>query len=269
MPELPEMENYRRRLVETIRNHVITDVEVNREKSVGVAVAEFALRVKGRTVVDIVRRAKHLIFALDSGDVLLLHLMLGGSMHYGTVAERPPDTCQVVLSFGEQHLYFVGLRLGYLHLLTASELNAALAKFGSEPFDPGLTPERFTSLLTRRSGVLKVKLTDQHVIAGIGNRYSDEICFAGRVLPLRKTGSLSGEELAVLYREMHVVLEQAIAAGGYMASPFSTTDTMTGGYNDQFLVYNRGGEACRVCGAPIVRTEHAGRKVFYCEVCQH
>ncbi|WDL99049.1 Fpg/Nei family DNA glycosylase [Alicyclobacillus sp. ALC3] len=269
MPELPEMENYRRRLVEAVRNHVITDVEVNREKSVGVPVAEFVRRVNGRTVVDIVRRAKHLVFALDSGDALLLHLMLGGSMHYGTAVQRPLDTCQVIMSFGEQHLYFVGLRLGYLHLLTASELRAALAKLGLEPFDPALTPQLFTSLLTRRSTVLKVKLTDQHVIAGIGNRYSDEICFAARVLPLRKTGSLSGEELAALYRAMHTVLEQAIAAGGYMASPFSTTDTTTGGYNGRFFVYNRGGEACRVCGMPIVRTENAGRKVFYCEVCQH
>lgn len=268
MPELPEMENYRRRLNETIRHQVVTDVEVNREKSVGVPAAEFIRRVTGRTVIDIARRAKHLIFALDSGDALLLHLMLGGSMHYGTVADRPTDTCQVVLSFGDRRLFFVGLRLGYLHLLAARELQAALAKLGHEPFDPDLTPQLFSSLLTRRSGVLKVKLTDQHVISGIGNRYSDEICFAARVLPLRKTDSLSDAELAALYREMHSVLERAIAAGGYMASPFSTTDMTTGGYNGKFFVYNRGEEPCRVCGTPIVRTEHAGRKVFYCRVCQ-
>lgn len=262
------MENYRQHLAATVRNRVVTAVEVNRERSVGVPADQFEQRVRSRAVTEIWRRGKHLVFEFDSGDALLLHLMLGGSMFFGAPEERPEDDCQVVLTFGERQLFFTGLRLGYLHLLAATEVSSALSKLGPEPFDPALTPAAFHALLTRRSGVLKVRLTNQHWIAGVGNRYSDEICFAARVLPLRKTGTLSEEECVALYHAMHHVLERATTEGGYMAAPFSSSDSKTGGYNGQFFVYNRGGEPCRVCSTPVDRAEHAGRKVFYCSVCQ-
>lgn len=199
----------------------------------------------------------------------MLHLMLGGWMFYGSAEERPDHTCQVVLSFGKENLYFVGLRLGYLHLLTQAEVSAKLSKLGPEPFDNTLTPTTFRHLLMKRDGALKAKLTDQHLIAGIGNRYSDEICFAAGVLPLRSTHSLRPQEAETLYRAMQTTLRHAIEVGGYMATPFSINDHLTGRYADEFFVYNRGGEPCKVCTNPIVRTDYSGRKVFYCTRCQH
>ncbi len=72
MPELPEMENYKRTLTRAIQSQIVTNIEVNREKSVGVSAEEFARRVEGQRIVQIQRRAKHIIFTLSSGDVLLL-----------------------------------------------------------------------------------------------------------------------------------------------------------------------------------------------------
>ncbi|KPV43441.1 bifunctional DNA-formamidopyrimidine glycosylase/DNA-(apurinic or apyrimidinic site) lyase [Alicyclobacillus ferrooxydans] len=269
MPELPEMENYKRTLARAIQSRIVTNVEVNREKTVGVSAEEFARRVEGQRIVQIERRAKHIIFTLSSGDVLLLHLMLGGWMFYGQASERPDHQCQVVLSFGQDNLYFLGLRLGYLHLLTGNELTETLSKLGPEPFDPMLTPTSFHTLLTKTRGTLKTKLVNQHLIAGIGNCYSDEMCFAAGILPLSSTSSLEADDTTRLYHAMRRVLQDAIVAGGYMESPFASSDLLTGGYNDQCLVYDRGGEPCRSCGQPVVRAEHGGRKVFYCSHCQH
>jgi formamidopyrimidine-DNA glycosylase len=268
MPELPEMETYRNQLNERIAGSQITAVEVTREKTINVSVDDFLRIVKGRTIVRVERRAKMLLFRLDNGFTLLLHLMLGGSMFYGTETEAPDRTAQVVLAFGSRKLYFHGLRLGYLHLYNEAELNEKLAKLGPDPMDPYFGVEAFVARLKRSRGVLKSTLTDQSAIAGIGNCYSDELCFTAAIRPLRRLADMTAAELHTLYTAMHSTLAEAIRYGGYMESPFVAGDTRTGGYNDRCKVYDRGGEPCYRCGTPITKTESNSRKVFYCEGCQ-
>lgn len=269
MPELPEMEIYRAQCQEHVSGKQITAVEVTREKTINVPVETFIKAVKDRTIVRVDRRGKMLLFRLDSGSTLLLHLMLDGSMFYGTEAEKLERTAQAVLHFGEQRLFFHGLRLGYLHLFSDTELNEKLGKLGPEPTDPAFSAEAFgEQLRLRPRSILKTALTNQQVIAGIGNCYCDEMCFQAAVQPLRKISDLADAELFKLYTAMKSTLFEAVRYGGYMETPFTAEDRFTGGYNDRCKVYDRGGEPCFRCGEPIIRAEHHRRKVFYCGRCQ-
>ncbi|MDF2667779.1 MAG: formamidopyrimidine-DNA glycosylase [Paenibacillus sp.] len=268
MPELPEMETYKYLLSKELLGRKITEVEVEREKSLNISAVEFSNYVRNHTVTSISRRAKHLLFHLDSGDTLLLHLMLGGWMFYGTEEDKPDRTSQVILSFGERNLYFIGLRLGYLHLLNEKELHTRLASLGPEPLAPGMDEHQFIHVLKSKRGVLKPALVDQKLIAGIGNCYSDEFCFQAGILPFRTIGDLSMEEMNRLYNGMQYIFRDAMRLGGYMESPLFTGDTLTGGYNDHCRVYDRGGEPCLQCGQSIVQDELSSRKVFYCTNCQ-
>lgn len=268
MPELPEMETYRTLLSQRVLRGRIVSVDIQREKSVNVPVGSFAAAVEGRSVTGISRRAKHLLFHLDSGDVLLAHLMLGGWMFYGTEEEKPARTTQVVLSFGERRLYFIGLRLGYVHLLGPTEAERKLSALGPEPLGPDFTPEKFARLLSGRRSALKPTLTDQKTIAGIGNCYADEICFHAGILPTRSIESLTVDDFAVLFRSMHAVLREAIRFGGYMEHPLFVGDALTGGFDSRCAVYDRGGEPCVRCGRPLAQSELASRKLFYCQHCQ-
>jgi len=128
MPELPEMENYKLLLNNLIAGKMITAVTIQREKSINVPVDEFTATVTNQTITSISRRAKYIIFHLQNGMCLLLHLMLGGWMFYGKDEDKPKRTVQVRLSFGDQHLHFIGLRLGYLHLLSPEQVQNELEK---------------------------------------------------------------------------------------------------------------------------------------------
>lgn len=130
MPELPEMETYKTLLESLIGGQKISDVEIGREKSINEPVERFVSQVSNQTIKSIARRAKYLIFQLQDDSYLLLHLMLGGWMFFGKEEDKPNRTIQVKLSFGEQHLYFIGLRLGYLHLLSTEEVEEELKKLG-------------------------------------------------------------------------------------------------------------------------------------------
>ncbi|MCM3718879.1 DNA-formamidopyrimidine glycosylase [Fictibacillus phosphorivorans] len=266
MPELPEMETYRNLFSHNIINKPITDVEINREKSINKPVKDFISHVQGKTISSVKRRAKHLIFELNSGQNLLLHLMLGGSMFLGEDRNSPDRTKQVILSFGDLKLYFIGLRLGYLHLLTNEELEEKMTKLGPEPLS--LSLEDFDKMISKKTGGLKPILVDQKFIAGIGNCYSDEIGFEAKLHPLKKAKDLTGEQRRSLYRAIKTVLKGAIDTGGYMDHPMYEGDEKTGGYNDQRLVYEREGKNCFRCGTKIERVESSTLKSFYCPSCQ-
>lgn len=268
MPELPEMETYRTLLTEKIVGKTITQVEVNREKSVNTTPEFFIKNVTGSRVQTISRRAKHLLFHLDNDYVLLLHLMLGGWMYWGTPTKRPSRTFQIILDFGSHQLYFIGLRLGYLYLLPSVEVEERLASLGPEPLSPAFTKQVLVERLERKKGKLKMKLVDQSWISGIGNCYSDEICFHAGLLPDKPVQSLTDNQIAQLSRSIPAVLQEAIRWGGYMEHPLFQEDGLTGGYNDQCKVYDRAGDPCLRCGHVIQKAEISSRKTFFCTLCQ-
>lgn len=269
MPELPEMETYRKLLMEKVGKSSITHAEVNRVKSINVSPDQFGQELMGKKIVKVERRAKYILFQLDSGKSLLLHLMLGGWMYYGREEDKPNRTFQVILRFGLNALYFIGLRLGYLHLLTTEELTEKLADLGPEPLEPSFTAAQFMDMWKKKSGRLKTALVDQKFISGIGNCYSDEICFHAGLLPMRRGKELSPEEVVRLYHSVQSVLHEAIQYGGYMEFPFFRGDRLTGSYDAKCKVYDRGGEPCVECQQPIIQEELSSRKVFYCKNCQH
>jgi formamidopyrimidine-DNA glycosylase len=269
MPELPEMENYKILLNQKLLGRLISNVQINREKSINVLPQVFIQNVQGQKIITIQRRAKHLLFLLDNGQVLLLHLMLGGWMYFGSKEDKPKRTIQVQLSFGEEHLYFIGLRLGYLHIYqTTEEVDKELADLGPEPLESDFTLGAFRELVNNRRGRIKTKLIDQQFLSGIGNCYSDEICYHAGLLPKRGLEELQMNETVQLYQSIQFVLHDAIKHGGYMDNPLYKNDTLTGGYNELCKVYDREGESCTRCGTAIVKEMISSRKTFYCPNCQ-
>ncbi|WP_054955801.1 DNA-formamidopyrimidine glycosylase [Paenibacillus dakarensis] len=270
MPEFPEMENYRRMLSGSILNIPISHVKVNREKSINVPSEEFISGLIGRRVIFVERRGKYLIFHLSDGRRLLLHLMLGGLLYLTRGSEEQPSrSTQIEIAFGDKVLHFIGLRLGYLHMLSAKEVDATLSQLGPEVIDRRMTQERFVNLMMKRRGSLKSLLVNQHALAGIGNCYADEIAFDARIHPASKIQNLNEELLEQLFTSVQHVLKEAADGGGYMDMPFTGDDDLTGKYNEQCKVYDREGEPCVRCGTAIVKAEQTGRKVFFCPNCQH
>ncbi|MED4780230.1 Fpg/Nei family DNA glycosylase [Brevibacillus choshinensis] len=268
MPELPEMETYRRLLQQQIGGLAITDTHVEREKTVNLPGDQFAQIVRGKRLTLIDRRGKRLLFHLENSYVLLLLLMLGGFLYLGTAEDKLPRSSQVMLSLGNRILYFHGLRLGYLHLLTTEQIDERLEDLGPEPLAPAFTAAHLAQLLSTKRGILKTALVDQHWLAGIGNCYSDEICFHAGILPTRRIPDLTPEEVTRLYLSMQTVLNEAMQYGGYMETPLYQGDGLTSGFNARCRVYDRGGEPCLRCSHAIVGDRLSSRKVFFCTHCQ-
>lgn len=269
MPELPEMEHYRSQLSPLLCGQRITGATVNREATINEPSDVFTAALIGKVILFVERKGKHLLFHLDDGHRLHLHLMLGGWLAYGEQGPKKDSHFQVILTFGNGFsLYFGGLRLGYLHRITAKAAIEQLKELGPDPFDPRLSLEAFRKRIAGKRGKLKTTLTDQRFLSGIGNSYSDEICFDAKIHPAAAANGLDDSQVERLYNSMRKVLAVAKEAGGYMEHPLTPDDTVTGGYNEQFRVYDRKGEPCYECGTEIKFETLTGRKMFYCPHCQ-
>ncbi|CAM3990497.1 Fpg/Nei family DNA glycosylase [Lederbergia lenta] len=269
MPELPEMETYKLLLQQKILDQTITDIVINRKKSINVSLEYFKDHVLHQKIKNVERRGKYLIFRLQNGSCLLLHLMLGGWMFYGQADNKPNRTVQVQLSFGDHHLYFIGLRLGYLHLLSAEKLKEEIQDIGPEPIDKNFSLDVFLEIIKNRRGTMKTTLLNQRFLAGIGNRYSDEILWNAQLLPERKMNGLKEGDKVRLYESIKFILEQAIQSGGYMDEPLFQGDSQTGGYKNKMYVHDQERKPCKRCRSPILKVEISARNTFYCGNCQH
>ncbi|MEQ6391388.1 zinc finger domain-containing protein [Bacillaceae bacterium S4-13-58] len=156
-----------------------------------------------------------------------------------------------------------------MHLLSQEATENELKDLGREPLDPSFTLETFLQEASSKRGRVKTTLTDQQFIAGIGNRYSDEICFHSRILPMKNMNELTAEQVKQLFLSIQHILKEASNRGGYMSELFFVGDQRTGGYVPHFKVYNRKGEKCDRCGATIIREKISSRKTFFCPGCQN
>lgn len=274
MPELPEVENTVRDLKPLLvgRRFEAVDVRWPRLLS-GMRGEDFTARLLGRQIVNADRRGKHLLFALDDGQTLMVHLRMTGQLRVA-----PPEDPTGV----HDHLIFAldnGAELRYRDprkfgrfLLTRTPL-ATLQKLGPEPLSELFTPvELFTRIEGRRAAI-KGLLLNQSVVAGLGNIYADEALFQAGINPTSPGNALTLADCSRLHSAIRQTLATAIREGGSTLGRSGITNYrrpngVTGHYQDRHRVYGRAGKPCMVCGAPVQRIKVAQRSTHFCPHCQ-
>lgn len=264
MPELPDLEIVREVLAPRLAGRTITDVEVVRPLVVRDLTCQgFAESLTGQTFTDVRRRGKMLLFPLQSGLTLAINCKLAGRLQYALPAERRLPKTHVVLrlSDGWDLRYSDRRTMGQVYLTASLDPIPGWAKMAPEPFD--LTLEDFHERLRPYRGEVKGVLTRGRAVAGIGNAYADEICFAARIHPYRKRTSLADEEIARLYEAMQSVLRDAIATLRERVGTEIHHEV-----RDFLAVHGKGGEPCPICGGNISEIKAHGRVTNFCRTCQ-
>jgi formamidopyrimidine-DNA glycosylase len=292
MPELPEVETVRRGLEPAMQHARFVGVDVNRGDLRWPLPPDFAQRLRGKTVTGIGRRAKYLLIELSSDDVLLVHLGMSGSIRVfrdaagealGRYYHRPApraahDHVVFHMSSGAIVTFNDPRRFGSMKLVARRELNAEplLARLGPEPLGNAFDAAVLAAACTGRKTSLKAALSDQRVVAGLGNIYVCEALHRARLSPKRRAATLADrngaptERAARLVAGIQAVLEEAISAGGSTLRNHKLTDGALGMFQHNFRVYDRAGGKCPTtgCRGVIKRIVQNGRSTFYCPVCQ-
>ena len=272
MPELPEVETTCRSLRPYLRNRRITRVEILQPYLRLPVDAGLRKQLEGQTMTRVERRAKYILIFLKSGLVWGFHLGMSGKLiHLDADTPRVKHDHIIVRLDNQRELrYHDPRRFGFSFVVSCDELWTLpqLARLGLEPFDSrfgGAYLYGFTRCSNRR---IRDLLLDQHVVAGIGNIYANEILFRVRIRPTRRSRSLSRAAVDVLAATTAKVLREAIRWCGTSFSDYRDADDKYGEFQNHLRVYNREAKRCRKCPSSIKRVAPGNRSAFYCPSCQ-
>ncbi len=298
MPELPEVETTVRGLRKHIVGQPITDVWTSYNSAFHygkpsikdpVYFRMFRQSVTGTHATNIERRAKNILITLSSGDTILIHMKMTGHLLYGRyefnkkanswkaaehqVALLDPFNAHVRLVFtfaNGEHLAFSDMRkfAKVMLIKKGDALNHPdLTHLGPEPLHRNFTLAELTARLSKKpKSPIKSVLMDQHVLAGIGNIYSDEILWSAGIHPKRSPASLSPAELSAIFQHTREILNRSITLGGDSMSDYRNIYGEKGGFHPYHNAYRQHGKVCTKpgCGGIIERIVIGGRSTHFC-----
>jgi formamidopyrimidine-DNA glycosylase len=259
MPELPEVETFKRYLDTTSLHQRITNVDV-RDSYVlkRVSARELVRRLKSRSFGSSRRHGKHLF--VRAGDKLWLRLHFGmtGSLEYFKHHEEAPNSARVIFHFvnGGRLAFDDQRKFGEIELVADVEEFLQARGIGTDALEIGLS--QFKTIVGKHRGAVKAILLNQRLIAGIGNLYADEILFRARIHPATQAAGLSDKDLSRLFRAADYVLDKAIA----LKTDFNRLPK-------SWLLTRRGKHGkCPRCSRPLRSAIVGGRTSWFCAYCQ-
>lgn len=260
MPELPDVETFRRYLGRTALHRRVEGVSQLSERMLqSVSPATLRKRLRHRVLEEARRHGKHLFVRLDdAGGWLVLHFGMTGFLSYYRDTEQAPRHPRLTLDLDNgDHLSFDCQRMfGEIDWTRDDQAYIRERELGPDAL--GLTQKQFLQRLSEKRGSVKAALMDQSLLAGIGNVYSDEMLFHACVHPKTSVGDLDDAARKELYRTMKRVLKDAIQA---KADPEKVPDAW-------LLPHRAEGERCPRCGTELKKQRVSSRSAWWCPRCQ-
>lgn len=259
MPELPEVESFRRYLEKTSLEKTIDDILVKNDKILqDISINDLMKNLISTKLVKTMRWGKYLFIQTDKGIWLTMHFGMSGSLFYFHHLNEQPSHCRLLIKFeGDNYLCFNDQRLfGRIGLV--QEVESFIKKHHLGPDVLAMNKEEFIDAVSGKRSPIKTILMKQELFAGIGNEYSDEILFQGKINPAIAASDLSREQLAKLFVSVGLVLNAAIKS--------KVEDKP---YPDNFLLHSgRKKRVCPRCGSKISCQKFSGRTGCFCQKCQ-
>lgn len=257
MPELPEVETFKRYLDKTSLKQAINKIQIMDERILDTEVSNLRKLLKGKRFESSTRHGKYLLVYLKPG-YLILHFGMSGDLEYYDAIEEPPKFSKVIFHFNNGfNLAYISIRMfGKVSVANSIEEFIDHKKLGPDAYK--MTLEEFQKAVQRRKAIAKNALLNQSFIAGVGNIYSDEILFRTKIHPKTNINTLSDGKIKELYKNIKDVLEYGIKKKGDLSS-----------YSNEFLIpHRKKEEKCPTCNSDITRFEVSGRHGFFCPSCQ-
>lgn len=267
MPELPDITVY----VESLARHFLGSRLTALHLPSPFVVRTYdppASALVGRTLERVERLDKRVVMCFEGELFAVIHLMVAGRLRlHASKKKLASKRALAALDFGTRSLHLTeasSKKRASIHVLCGKAAVAQMWRGGVEPME--CTSDELQAALQRENRTLKRALTDQRLISGIGNAYSDEILHRARMSPAKRTKSLTEDEVVRLHHAIYdVVVEWTDRLRERVADGFP--DKVTA-FHEEMAVHGRYGLGCPRCGASVQRIRYAANESNYCPPCQ-
>lgn len=271
MPELPEVETVMRQVKAQVLHKKFWKVNISDKALVLPSAAVLEESLPGKIIENVRRKGKFLIFDLSDNLVMVVHLRMTGMLLF-TPSERLKKFIRVEFLFSNaRKMFFSDIRrFGRVWLYHKSEYlqKTGVGKLGVDPLLEEFDLKLMESLYLNKRGILKSRLLDQALVAGIGNIYADEICFRVNLHPASRIEKLNKKDISALRDAIVYCLNEGVKHNGTTISDFVGTRGDAGKHQKYLQIYGRTGDPCYKCGTIVKKTRVAGRGTYVCLKCQ-
>jgi formamidopyrimidine-DNA glycosylase len=274
MPELPEVETITLDLIHAGLVGVgIKAGEVFWKRSIAVPKPDaFTRLITGRTIENIFRRGKYIIFNLNPKSHLLVHLRMSGRILVVPSAEAREKHQHVIIQCQNN----MDIRLHdprkFGRVYFVKDVNEIVGRLGPEPLSKSFTWTKLKQILISRRRMIKPLLLDQHMIAGLGNIYVDEALWEASIHPLTLSNALSDKQIKTLFKAVRRVLQRGLrnrgTALGKGVNNFTPLGRKKSTNQHQLKVFRKQGSKCPRCKETIIRLIVGQRSTHICPLCQ-
>jgi formamidopyrimidine-DNA glycosylase len=260
MPELPDVEVFRKEVAEDAINEVIASITVGTPKMLKyISPQKLAMKLHGKKITATKRHGKNLFLKTKDGSFLRIHFGMTGSLEYEDESDKLPKHTSLCLHFksGKRLLFVDPRKFGAVEYI--DNFNDFLNKAHIGPDIESLSLKDFEKLLSLRHGQLKPALMDQSLMSGLGNVYTDEMLYQAKIHPEIHIDKLEHKDIALMYKKMKSVIKEAI-------KDHAEWSLMP----DKYLIHRRHrGEKCLQCRQGTIQMKTVGgRSTYFCNWCQ-
>jgi len=285
MPELPEVEIVRQSLSKKIKEKKVKKVIV-RNRNLRIKIPLYFSRfLKNKTIIEVKRFSKYIIFCFSDNSYCLLHLGMSGTIHvlnnkknlvtntsFYSSPILPKKHNHVEIIFENfKIVYNDPRRFGFFQIINNSQLlKKRFAEYGPEPFQSKFNLNYVFSFFKGKKKNIKNFLIDQNFVSGIGNIYASEILYLSRINPNKNVNFFKKKDCKKIILNSKKVLMIAIKKGGSSIKDFKNTSGKKGNFQKNFKVYERDGLNCKraKCNGIIEKKIISKRSTFFCNTCQ-
>lgn len=256
MPELPEVETLCRQLKRKIIGKKIIKYKVFDNKLTA------AKNIKGKKIINVERRGKTIVIALDDGRSILIHLRMTGRLLW-QINAVVPKYARWKMTMNDGEVFLVDPRR-----FATVKVSPTTAKESDREIFGAFDLQKFVERHGRRKTRIKSLIMDQNVMSGIGNIYACEILHRAGIHPAREAATLTRDDWNRIFAQARSVLSNAIKKRGTSISDWRDLYGRKGENQNELTCYGKADSACPFCGEPIYRVKQSGRGTYFCRTCQ-
>ena len=271
MPELPEVEVISNFLRDKVKNKQISSIIVNNWKLRIPVTANIDTALKDKTLSNIKRRGKYMIWDVNGDLAIVTHLGMSGRLIYSEHKQAYGKHDHIVFLFSDNIsiIFNDPRKFGLVIVLSKEEQLKFFSDFGIEPLTQEFNGDYLQQMVKNKKTNIKSVLMSNKLVVGIGNIYASESLFRARISPLRLAKDLAYKECERLATEIKNTLKDAIAAGGSTLRDYAQPSGSTGYFQNSFYVYGQAQKPCKICSNAIALIKQNGRSTYFCNVCQN
>jgi len=266
MPELPEVQTVVDSLRPSLLARRIESVELTRRDILDPPEIDLPSLLIGRSIREIHRRGKRIVFTLDDSQRFYIHLGMTGRLSIETLTQAAAKHTHLQLRFDDGAILRFGDPRRFGGVWWLGDAPADDGTMGPEPLT--LRAADLASRLAKTSRVIKSALLDQSLVAGLGNIYVDESLFAAGIHPLVRSDKLKAGQIVNLTRAIKATLRRALNHRGSTLRDYRDANGESGNFQKLHRVYARESQPCSKCRTPIRRIVIGGRSTHFCPICQ-